>query len=273
MVRDAPNGAEFCEAVRRRAGLRIEVLSGGQEARGVAAGAATDPALAAAPALRIVDLGGGSLEYIVCENGVLRMAESRPLGAVRLTRQFVRDSSAPIPAAELDAAGRHVRDVMAEFVDSGGSALRGAPFVGCGGVFTVGRLLFAAERGILPDTPGALGGDDGACLPGDSFLPVSALLRLRDTLAALPLERRVHPPVLTPSRADILPVALTILLELARLAGAAGFAHTTRGLRHGLAARLAAEAGEGGTAPVPAQIACCASDGLLFSPCLPICPA
>ncbi|MDR3228086.1 MAG: UDP-N-acetylmuramate dehydrogenase [Puniceicoccales bacterium] len=245
MVRDAPNGPEFCEAVWQQTGLRLEVLSGADEARGIAAGVATDPVFADAPALRIADLGGGSLEYIVTAGGVPRMAESRPLGAVRLTRRFVPDPAAPIPAAALDAVAQHVREVMAELVDANDPALRGAPFAGCGGVFTVSRLLLAEERGIPPpadNADNAVVTAPAAALFGDSFLPVSDLLRLRDTLAALPLERRIRLPVLLPNRADIFPVALTILLELARLAGVAGFSQTTRSLRHGLAAQLAATA-------------------------------
>jgi exopolyphosphatase/guanosine-5'-triphosphate,3'-diphosphate pyrophosphatase len=233
MVRDSTNGDAFCQRVRQETGAEIEVLDGDAEARGIAAGALTDPALADADALRIVDLGGGSLEYIVAVNAgqrgqhTLRLAESRPLGAVRLTRAFVRDAAAPIPAAELAAVERHVCEVMAPLVRADDPTLLGAPFAGCGGVFTVSRMLFAEELRIdVSDTP--------------AFLPVEKLRRLRDSLAALPFEKRIHPPALPPVRTDIFPVALSVLLALADLANAPGFTQTYRSLRHGLAAELIA---------------------------------
>jgi exopolyphosphatase/guanosine-5'-triphosphate,3'-diphosphate pyrophosphatase len=238
MVRDAANGAEFVALVREQTGIALEILSGEDEARGIAAGALTDPALAGGGAggdagtLRIVDLGGGSLEYIVVERGAVRVAESRPLGAVRLTRQFVHASTAPIPAGELAAVEQHVREIMLPVITAGdaitGGATAGAPFVGCGGVFTVCRMLFAERDGVAGDA-------------SSPFLPAERLRSLRDELAALPAERRVHPPALTASRADIFPVALTILITLADIAGASGFTQTFRNLRYGLAQQLATQ--------------------------------
>src|SRR5262245_15630450 len=59
-IREARNGAAFCQAVARRYGIEVEVLSGEEEARLTYAGAR----VFAGPTgrLAVVDLGGGSLE-------------------------------------------------------------------------------------------------------------------------------------------------------------------------------------------------------------------
>ncbi|MEW2381031.1 Ppx/GppA phosphatase family protein [Micromonospora sp. NPDC047707] len=101
-VRDATNSSEVLARVRDEAGVRLEVLSGADEARmtflavrrwfGWSAGR-----------LLVLDIGGGSLEIAAGIDEEPDAAVSLPLGAGRLTRDRLRvspDSAAP-PSAEL----------------------------------------------------------------------------------------------------------------------------------------------------------------------------
>ncbi|MDR2845083.1 MAG: hypothetical protein LBV28_03210 [Puniceicoccales bacterium] len=225
-VRDAANGTDLRDAVHAKTGHTLEILDGTDEARGIAAGVATDPALAGIPALRIVDIGGGSLEYIFRDATGVRLAESHPLGAARLTRRFITDPTAPIPASELETLAQHVRDTLTRPMRDG-TGDPAAPLVGCGGVFTVCRAIFAAGRG-----------QDFEQSP--PLLSVPEMRQLRDRLAALPQQERVKTPALPPTRADIYPAALTTLLVVAELAAVSQFTHTRRSLRHGIAAAMVA---------------------------------
>ena len=79
-VRDAVDGPDFLDAALKATGLKIEVLSGLEEARLAAAGVAG--AVPGATGL-VGDLGGGSLELVRLENGVVMDQATLPIGALR----------------------------------------------------------------------------------------------------------------------------------------------------------------------------------------------
>src|SRR5688572_19159100 len=97
-VREAANGGEFIQRARRELGINIRVVSARDEARLIYRGASLSCDLKGGPYL-ILDIGGGSVEFIVADDTRPLLLESRKLGAARMTAQFVR--SDPIDAAEL----------------------------------------------------------------------------------------------------------------------------------------------------------------------------
>jgi exopolyphosphatase/guanosine-5'-triphosphate,3'-diphosphate pyrophosphatase len=90
-IREAENGEEVLARIRERTGVRLEVLSGEDEARltflavrrwfGWSAGR-----------LMILDIGGGSLEMAVGEDEEPDVALSLPLGAGRMTRKYLPEA-------------------------------------------------------------------------------------------------------------------------------------------------------------------------------------
>src|SRR5690348_12310645 len=88
-LRDARNSQAFLEWVRSATGWRVEIISGVEEARLIHLGLVTSPRIDKSPAL-MIDLGGGSCELTVTHGGHIRDAVSVPLGAVRLTDEFLR---------------------------------------------------------------------------------------------------------------------------------------------------------------------------------------
>jgi hypothetical protein len=157
MVREAANGREFAESLLKRTGCALEVLDGEAEARGIAAGVAGDPEFAGKEALRIVDLGGGSMEYVFRARGVVREVESFPLGAARLTRCLVAKPADALPRETIAAVEARTLEVLGgKLAPAGAQESPAAAFAGCGGVFTVSRLIFAVERGgDSPELPAA----------------------------------------------------------------------------------------------------------------------
>jgi exopolyphosphatase/guanosine-5'-triphosphate,3'-diphosphate pyrophosphatase len=110
-VRDAKNSAKVLDLVRRKTGVRLEVLSGEDEARltflavrrwfGWSAGR-----------LLVLDIGGGSLEVAAGVDEEPDVALSLPLGAGRLTRE--RLGGDPPTRAEVEALSRYVDAQLAE---------------------------------------------------------------------------------------------------------------------------------------------------------------
>ena len=88
-LRDARNSQAFLEWVRSATGWRVEIISGVEEARLIHLGLVSSGRVDRSPTL-MMDLGGGSCELTVSQDGHIRDAVSLPLGAVRLTNEFLR---------------------------------------------------------------------------------------------------------------------------------------------------------------------------------------
>jgi exopolyphosphatase/guanosine-5'-triphosphate,3'-diphosphate pyrophosphatase len=101
-VRDASNQHEFLERASEVLGTPVEIISGQEEARLIHLGV---QARWPQPDKRvlIIDVGGGSAEIILGENGALSEAFSKPLGAVRLTEVFLKsDPATPVELHRMD---------------------------------------------------------------------------------------------------------------------------------------------------------------------------
>lgn len=86
-ARDARNAADLISTIERAAGLKTEIISGEQEADWAFQGVTTDGELARTPLL-ILDVGGGSTEFILGRGTQKSFARSFPLGTVRLLEKF-----------------------------------------------------------------------------------------------------------------------------------------------------------------------------------------
>src|SRR5208282_700989 len=86
-ARDAMNPADLTDTIFRASGLKTEIISGAREAEWVFQGVTTDPELARHPLL-LLDVGGGSTEFIVGGGAKKSFAHSFPLGTVRLMEKF-----------------------------------------------------------------------------------------------------------------------------------------------------------------------------------------
>src|SRR5262245_4159857 len=88
-IREADNGGELVDQIRAEAGVKVQVITGLDEARlifeAIRASIVIDPA----PALAF-DLGGGSLEVMVGDRRGLAWSASVKLGVARLTAELVR---------------------------------------------------------------------------------------------------------------------------------------------------------------------------------------
>jgi exopolyphosphatase/guanosine-5'-triphosphate,3'-diphosphate pyrophosphatase len=105
-VRDAKNGEEVLAQVRAGTGVDIRVLSGAEEARLTFLAARRWFGWSSGKLL-LLDIGGGSLEIAAGSDEDPDVAISLPLGAGRLTRDWL--TSDPPPAEEVRALRKHIR--------------------------------------------------------------------------------------------------------------------------------------------------------------------
>ena len=108
-VRDARNSADVLSRVRKETGVELRVLSGEGEARMTFLAVRRWYGWSAGHLL-VLDIGGGSLEIGVGIDEEPTTALSLPLGAGRLTREFLTGD--PPRARDFDALTEHVQQTL-----------------------------------------------------------------------------------------------------------------------------------------------------------------
>jgi len=107
-IREARNGGEFIRRAREDVGLLIRPISGEQEAELILQG--VQRAVDMPRPTLLVDIGGGSVEFIMVVRGTSVFATSLKLGAARMTEQFV--SADPLSDEERDALTQHFEEAL-----------------------------------------------------------------------------------------------------------------------------------------------------------------
>ena len=147
-IREAANGEEVIAEIRERTELDIDVLSGNDEARltflavrrwfGWSSGR-----------LLVVDIGGGSLELASGADEEPDTAVSLPLGAGRLTRNFIAGD--PPKEKEIKALRKHARAVIADSI--GPLRRAGAPMLSAATSKTLKQLARIAGAPASSEGP------------------------------------------------------------------------------------------------------------------------
>ncbi len=112
-VRDASNGAAFAERVRGELSLDAKVLSGDEEAQLTFLGAMAGRPPAEEPTV-VIDIGGGSTEFIVGTGRAAGFHVSTPAGVVRMTERHI--DSDPPTRQELQALAEDTHEVFASMI-------------------------------------------------------------------------------------------------------------------------------------------------------------
>lgn len=99
-TREADNGGDFVRAMRDETGIDLQVISGEEEARLIYLGARSALPLAGRRAL-LIDIGGGSVELMVCDARELYFQRSLKLGVLRLLSHLRGDPPSQDERAQL----------------------------------------------------------------------------------------------------------------------------------------------------------------------------
>jgi len=224
-VREASNGNAFVAEVKRVTGLRVRVLAGEEEARLAFRSALAHFELGAGR-VAVMDIGGGSLELALSSDGVVEHLASLPLGALRLTEQFLTGQDQRKGLARLR---RHVRELIRPHLPV--REWRGARLIASGGTFTNLAGIHLARQGMMTAR-----GVHGTAIP---HVDVERILELIAELS--PAERRSLPGLNT-GRADIILAGIAVGTEVMARIEARRLEVSAYGIREGLlleAARVA----------------------------------
>lgn len=223
-MRDARNSRAFLEWVRSTTGWMIEIISGLEEARLIHLGIVSASRLGARSVL-LVDLGGGSCELTLSREGHLRDTVSLPLGAVRLTGEFLHHD--PPRKNELKRLSEFVAREITRIQDRVKSARVGAVIATSGtaaALVGIGSHL-AGTRKTRPAT----------------YVTRETTRRIAKQISRLTLEQRNKVPGIGPRRAEIICAGAVAYAELLERCHLPGFRYSPLGLRDGILAQMAAD--------------------------------
>jgi exopolyphosphatase / guanosine-5'-triphosphate,3'-diphosphate pyrophosphatase len=214
-IRDASNGEYFLTAARAASKLPIEIISDEDEARFGYVAAVNTSTLTDGI---VLEIGGGSIQLIEVAERRPKQLRSFPLGAVRLTEQFL-PGSGPAKKKDLQRLRTHVRRTL-----SGFSALHeaGNRMIGIGGAAR--NLAAAAQRMIDQPDIGVQG----------FVITREMLADLVSTLAALPVSERGEVPGIKVGRGDIILAAAVAIEAVVEMGAFAGIEVTEASLRDGV---------------------------------------
>lgn len=219
-VREAENGGDFLDAVRRETGVGPRLISGTEEARLIYLGVRHAIELGTEDAL-VIDVGGGSLE-LMCGNGrELRFSDSVRLGVQRLLDGLGGNAGPMTPKMREEIEG-HVRFV-------GGRVLRVAHEGGFERVIgTSGTIRALGEAAHL-----AAGGSPWRTSNAET-VPLKQLRKLTDRLVEMEVGDRTSVDGVEERRADTIHLGGLLLVQLLELAGAGEITLCDASLREGV---------------------------------------
>jgi len=221
-ARDARNAEDLIQSVFEHSGLKLEVISGEKEAEWAFEGVTTDPALAD-QCLLLLDVGGGSSEFIVGEQGKLRFRHSFRLGTVRMMEQLTLSNPPGLELLEKCRIGmkRHFAEHIIPIVRPPLVACTAKPrLVGTGGTATVLARMEMRTDAFEREKIEAL------------RIPLERVMAWTVALWEMPLASRQHVPGLPPNRADVILAGMVIYETIMMEFGFTELQSSTRGLRY-----------------------------------------
>ena len=185
-MRDSENGREIMRAVEEKAGIRIDIIDGQEEAR-MKYNNHVENMKGRKGNFMYVDVGGGSTEINLLSDGELVCSRSYNIGTVRILSEVVAES-------EWKRLKSDMKDLAISYP--------GINIIGSGG--NINKLFKIVKS------------KDNRY----SRMPVSALREIYDELKPLTVGQRMEKYALKPDRADVIVPAAEIFLTIAEITGA-----------------------------------------------------
>lgn len=224
-VRSARNGGELVQAIFEQTGIRVEVIAGEREAELIAKGVRQAVALSDAPHL-LIDIGGGSVEFIIANHTTIFWKQSFEIGAQRLLDKFFLAD--PMPAAAVEAEQQFLAQVLAPLTTAC-REWQPVGLVGASGTFDTLYDLQVARTGH-PEIMGKQ--------PPATVITQASFEASYQQLLALDHAGRLALPGMTTLRADMVVVASVLIDFVLKTYGYDTIQVSAYALKEGLLAEM-----------------------------------
>ena len=243
-LREAKNREAFLDRARREAGLQVRVISGDEEVRLTLLGVRAALQIGCGR-LVLMDIGGGSTEFLLADGPEVRATVSTGLGVVKLSETYLR-SDPPLPtelAAVREVVAARMARLCTQEIPEWERTTQGRErrLLGTAGTVT---SLAAIDLRLDPYDPRRVNGHR---------LTRETVGALFQELAALPLTRRRHIPGLEPARADVIVAGALVCLGAMERLGVPDIVVSDGGLREGVLLDALRRAGASDQSPDQAR--------------------
>ncbi|HOY96224.1 MAG TPA: phosphatase [Catalimonadaceae bacterium] len=198
-IRNAENASAFVDTVRAKTGFPIQVIDGETEAGLIFSGVAASGVLQDGIASVVVDIGGGSVEFILCDGKQVIWKRSFEIGGMRMMERFHQTD--PIPSDQVLALQNWLSENLAPLL----SELRKKTswqLVGCAGSFdTLTEMRNRSQNQPATDVESE----------PMHILTASEFQMLYEKALPLTLEDRLKLPGMIPLRAGMMVVAMVLV--------------------------------------------------------------
>jgi exopolyphosphatase / guanosine-5'-triphosphate,3'-diphosphate pyrophosphatase len=228
-LRDARNGQAFLAWVKSETGWDVEIISGLEEARLIHRGVMGEPGTQGKCLL--IAVGGGSCEITLSERKRIQETISLPLGAVRLTKEFLPHD----PPTE-DELARMKQFIARELrkADRRFGALRVSLAIATSGTAAaLAQASLAMHKSKLPGK--------GRAARGKPMADTRDVRRLAARLTRMNNDQRSSVPGIGPRRSEIVVAGAHVYAELLERFALPGFVYSELGLRDGILIQMLAE--------------------------------
>ena len=230
-MRDAKNGHEFVAQTKALTGFDINVISGQHEARLIQEGIALNIKQSMEETCMTMDIGGGSVEFIVWNAEGIQWAQSFDVGVARL--HMLMNWGDPLGEEGLSKMQPFLNDVLTPLA-AAMDALKPAMLVGASGSFdTLADLVGTRTRRERPDhaqTPEPH--------PGLDFIPIQAWERVCAQLTTCDVHHRAAMPGMDPARVDLMPYSAALIQWVMSQGSVTSMCRAPYALREGVLSRV-----------------------------------
>jgi len=197
-VRNASNGLKLVNAIRDQIGIDVEVISGDREAELIYYGVKSALEIGSECSL-IIDIGGGSVECIICDEETIHWKKSFEIGAQRLMDKFFITD--PISAADAEAEMEFLEKELQPLTEAV-ARYKPCVLIGSSGTFDTLCDIDVRRKGL-----------DRTCDPcTEADLTLSDFYEIYDAILKKTRSERLAIPGMMEMRVDMIVVA-TILID------------------------------------------------------------
>ena len=213
-TREAQNKNELIQRIERKSKIKIDVISGIEEARLIFNAVKNEIVLDNKNAV-LIDVGGGSVEVTQVENAKLKVSQSFPLGTVRLLDALSKKKMSE----------NHLKIVLGDHMQSLNHFIQ-KNFNGQNFEFAIGtggnlECMARLKLDLLKKSP-------------NSYCTLEELIQISDLLKTIPIKDRISKLKLRPDRADVIVPALLVVKTILRQYGIRKILIPCVGLRDGI---------------------------------------
>lgn len=195
-IRSTKNGQDLIDEIKEKTEIEIDIISGNQEAELIFRGVQATMEMPDSPQL-VMDIGGGSVEFIIGTSNEILWRHSFEIGAQRLLDKF--HQADPMPPESIEALDKYLTKNLKELIEAI-EKHKPTGLIGCSGTFDTLTEIYLKKEGLERNHEVKV-----------HQLPLQHYWRIHEDLLLKNREERLSIPGMVTMRVDMIVVACSLI--------------------------------------------------------------